>query len=287
MSLLDATSAVRRVTVLAAVSFLGAAGPLEGQSWRTVTMSRQRTDDTPLDVTVGYHAGQLRIRPAGGGLLYRMHLRYDEAAARPVARYQGRSLRLGLEGMEGEGWRSAKREGGELSLELGRGLPMNLVLEFGAGRADLDLGGISLSGLKVKTGASESRLDVASPNPVAMRRATLEVGAAEFVGRNLGNLNADAIDVSAGVGAVTLEFTGEWQRHADVSVDMGLGSLELRFPEGLGVRLESNTFLASFDAEGMVKRGEAYYSPDWDRAAERVSVDIDAAFGSVTVVWLR
>jgi hypothetical protein len=37
----------------------------------------------------------------------------------------------------------------------------------------------------------------------------------------------------------------------------------------------------------MVKRGEAYYSPDWDRAAERVSVDIDAAFGSVTVVWLR
>jgi len=72
-----------------------------------------------------------------------------------------------------------------------------------------------------------------------------------------------------------------------VSIDMGLGSLELRFPEGLGVRLTKDSFLASLDSEGLVKRGDAYYSLDWDRADRKVSIDLDAAFGSIKVVWVR
>jgi hypothetical protein len=103
----------------------------------------------------------------------------------------------------------------------------------------------------------------------------------------LGNLNTDHIEVSAGVGSVTLELDGDWQRDATVEVHMGLGSLELRIPEGLGVRLVRETVLTSLDPEGLIKRGDAYYSPDWERAQRRVTVDVDAAFGSIKVVWLR
>lgn len=114
----------------------------------------------------------------------------------------------------------------------------------------------------------------------------MEVGAAEFTARRLGNLNADRISVDAGVGEVTLEFTGRWQRDARVSVDMGLGALNLRFPEGLGVKLEKDTFLTSLDAQQMVKRGDAYYSLDWESADRKVTVSVDAALGSISVAWL-
>jgi len=84
-----------------------------------------------------------------------------------------------------------------------------------------------------------------------------------------------------------LDFTGEWTENASVTIKMGLGSLELRLPRGLGVRLEKSTFLAALDSQGMVKRGDAYYSLDYEEADVRLTIDIDAAFGSIDVVWVR
>jgi hypothetical protein len=256
------------------------------QTWRTVTMSRQVSGEDELRVSVSYGAGHFKVGAADEGVLYRMRLRYDEEVFEPRAEYDGNRLRLGVENV-GHSIRIGKnRSGGEMDLMLSREVPMDLGLEFGAVRADLDLGGLSLTGLSLSTGASESVVDVSSPNPVSMNTATFEVGAAEFTARRLGNLNARRIEVDAGVGDITLSFTGAWEQDASVAIDMGLGALELRFPEGLGVRLNKDSFLTSLDSEGMVKRGGSYYSLDWEAADRKISIDLNAAFGSVRVVWV-
>jgi hypothetical protein len=36
-----------------------------------------------------------------------------------------------------------------------------------------------------------------------------------------------------------------------------------------------------------VKRGNSYESLDWNQASRKVTIDLDAAFGSVKVVWVR
>jgi predicted membrane protein len=120
-----------------------------------------------------------------------------------------------------------------------------------------------------------------------MASATFEVGAAQFTARQLGNLNAERIQIDAGVGSITLGLDGRWQRDARIGIDMGLGSLELRVPEGLGVRLRKDSFLTALDSEGLVKRGNVYESLDFDDAERRIVIDLDAAFGSVAVVWIR
>lgn len=268
--------------VLAAVPQAGAA-----QSWRTVTMSRQATGTDEVRVEVDYGAGTFKVGATEGGLLYRMNLRYDEDAFEPVAELHGRRLRLGVEGI-GRSRRFCKGDcGGEMDLQLGRGIPMDLDLKFGAVRADLDLGGLQLTGLDLSTGASESTVDVSEANAGSIQNASFQVGAADFTARHLGNLNAGRIRMDAGVGSVNLWFNGNWQQDAEVAVKMGLGSLDLHFPEGLGVKLSKDSFLTSLDSEGLVKRGDAYYSPDWDRAERRVTIELDAAFGSVAVHWVR
>jgi hypothetical protein len=274
--------------VLVAVSLLLGGFPFPGaaQSWRSVTMSRQVAGEKALDVRIRFGAGRLAIQASETGTLYRMQLRYDEESFEPVAMYERGRLDLGVEGTKNSlRWR--KEDTQQMDLSLARGVPMALDLEFGAVRADLDLGGLAMTGLKLKTGASESRVDISEPNPIRMSEASLEVGAADFQVRNLGNLNAEIINVNAGVGNLVLDFRGDWQRDADVSVDMGLGALELRFPEGLGIRLSKDTFLTSLDSEGLVKRGNSYYSVDWEDAEHRVTVTVDAAFGSIDVVWVR
>jgi hypothetical protein len=260
--------------------------PAATQSWRSVTMSRQLDQEGSLDVHVGFGAGQLSIRPGEAGTLYQMHLRYDEDSFNPVAEYDGRRLSLGVDATSHSiNWR--KKEGQEMELFLARSVPMTLDLEFGAVRADLDLGGLQIARLELSTGASESRVEFSQPNPVRMSSAHFQVGAADFHVRSIGNLNAERINVDAGVGNVVLDFRGEWQGDAEVSVDFGLGALELRFPEGLGVQLVKDTFLTSLDSEGLVKRGDTYRSVDWEEAEHRVTVNVDAAFGSIDVVWMR
>jgi hypothetical protein len=282
--------AMSRTGVLGAAATLlaGAAlgGSLSAQEMRTVTMSRQLTSRDEVRVSVEYGAGRFSIRPMDEGLLYRMSLRYDERTHAPVASFSDNRLDLGVESRRGVRMRG-DRESGELALELARGVPMRLDLEFGAVRADLDLGGLHLTALELSTGASQSTVDLSELNRGRITTARFEVGAAEFTARRLGNLNAERIEFDAGVGSLTLWLNGEWQRDARLSIDMGLGALELRVPEGLGIQLRKDSFLTSFDSEGLVKRGSTYESLDWASASRKVTIDLDAAFGSVKVVWVR
>lgn len=250
-------------------------------------MARQISGESAMKVRVRYGAGRLSIRAAESGALYRMNLRYDEETFEPVARYEADRLDLGVESIRKHIDWPGNRDSGEMDLSLARNVPMDLDLEFGAVKAVLDLGGLQMTGLDISTGASESRITFSEPNPIRMESASFEAGAADFHVRDLGNLNAERITVDAGVGNVVLAFTGQWRQDATVSVDMGLGALELRFPEGLGVRVMKNTFLTSLDSEGLVKRGDSYYSVDWDEAEHRITVTVDAAFGSIDVVWVR
>lgn len=265
----------------------GTLNGLSAQSWRNVTMSRQLSGESDMRVRIRYGAGRLNVRPAESGSLYRMELRYDEETFEPVAEYHEDRLELGVKSIKNHINWPRNRDSGEMNLALARNVPMDLDLEFGAVRADVDLGGLQMTRLELSTGASESRIDISEPNPIRMSSAGFEVGAADFHVRSLGNLNAEIITVDAGVGNVVLDFRGQWQGDADVSVDMGLGALELRFPEGLGVRVIKNTFLTSLDSEGLIKRGDSFYSPDWEEAERQVTVTVDAAFGSIDVVWIR
>jgi hypothetical protein len=275
-----------RVLLAGVLLGLGFAPAAQAQSWRSVTMSRQNAGERALDVRVRFGSGRLTVERADPGTLYKMYLRYDEDSFEPVADYEEGRLDLGVTSTRHNiRWR--KDDTQEMDLYLPGDVDMDLDLEFGAVRADLDLGGLRMSRLNLHTGASESRVDISEPNPIRMSRASLEVGAADFQVRNLGNLNADRITVDAGVGNVVLGFRGDWRGDATVSVDMGLGALELRFPEGLGVRLSKDTFLTSLDSEGLVKRGDAYYSVDWEDAEHRVTVNVDAAFGSIDVIWVH
>jgi len=273
--------------LLATVATLGSATDAEAQSWRTVTQSRQVSNERSLDVDVTYGAGQFRVRPAESGVLYRLELRYDEDTFEPVNEYRNGRLRVGIDGSHKKIRVGKGESAGNLDLRLAVDVPMDLNLEFGAVKADLDLGGLALTDLRMVTGASETVIDVSKPNPVSLGTAKIAVGAAQFHARRLGNLNAERIEVDAGVGAITLDFTGDWQRDAEVSVDLGVGTLELRFPEGLGVRLRKDSFLATIDPQGLVKRGDYYYSTDWDEADRQVDIDVDAALGKVSVVWVR
>ena len=254
------------------------------QDWRSITSLRQYKGEEALNVDVEYGAGRLFITPGETNALYKATLRYDANAFRPLAQYQDGRLRVGIEGGSVKG---RHMKAGRLDLALGPRVPIDLSLKFGAGRAEVELGGLKIRSAQIQTGASETSINVSSANAESCSKFDLQVGAAELRAEGLGNLNCESVNVDGGVGDVTLDFNGAWRVDADVDIDMGLGALTLRLPRGLGVQVHKTGFLASFDSQGLVKRGNVYYSENWEQASNRASIRIDAAFGSVKVVWVE
>jgi hypothetical protein len=275
----------RSEALLALAALALTACAASAQEWRTVTSARQLQDERALEVRVQYGAGELRVLPAPATLLYRLQLRFDERSVRPVTEYDRAAGTLRL-GVEGRGSNRRSHRGGNATIELARGVPMELRLEFGAGRAELDLGGMSVRSLDVATGASETELTWSAPNRAAAREIRLASGASRMRVRGLGNARAERIRYEGGVGEAVLEFDGEWTGDADVSVDMGMGSVTLRFPRTLGVRIENRSALTRFSPEGMRRSGDAWESAGWAGARHRVTVRVGAALGAVGVQWL-
>jgi hypothetical protein len=266
---------------------LAACHSADAQRMRSTTSARQLQGETRANVQLTYGAGRLRVSPARGDLLYRMELRYDDEQFRPVTEYDraGGKLKLGVESREHRGRHHGSNDQ-HATIELTPRLPLELSLAFGAGEADVELGGLALQDVHLQTGASRTNISFASPNRVAARRVKVDAGAAEVRVSGLGNTRSPRFEFSGGMGETTLEFGGAWTRSATAEINMGVGSVRLRLPRSLGVRIVRDSFLSSFDAGGMVKRGNAWYSRNYDQAQYKLDVSIHAAVGSVEVDWI-
>jgi hypothetical protein len=253
------------------------------QDWRTINTSRRFADEELLRVHVSYGAGRLSISPGADNALFNATLRYDARVFTPLNQYHAGELRIGVQNAR---IRGRNMSAGRLELTLGTKVPLDLDLEFGAGEADVELGGLRVRQAVIQTGASETSVRVSKSNPESCSLAKFEIGAAKFYAEGLGNLNCADIDVDGGVGEVTLDFTGSWRNDTNLEIDMGLGSLTLRVPRGLGLSVRKSGVLASFDSQELVKRGNVYYSENFEKASRKLSVNLDAALGVIKVQWV-
>jgi hypothetical protein len=73
--------------------------------------------------------------------------------------------------------------------------------------------------------------------------------------------------------------------HTHVKVDAGVASVVLRVPEGVAahINVEGGLLDTQIDTERFPRINGGYQSSDYDSAAQRIDIDIDAGVGSVQV----
>lgn len=273
------------LALAAGLTVVAGTGELRAQELRTLTHSRQVTDEGRIEVRVRYGLGRLKVRRGPSGLLYRARMHFDERFAIPTTEYDGGRLEVTME-IEDEA-DEGPSDTPSIDLELPSDVPMDLHLDFVAGEADLDLTGMPVEWMILNSGASDTQLRISAANPQQMDSAKINVGVADFEARGLGNLNARQVFVNAGLGFVALGLEGEWPQDARLSIEMGLGAMRILIPESLGVRVRhEGGFLTSIDADGFVKDRDTYTSHNWERADRRLEVDLSAALGAVEFVWI-
>lgn len=270
---------------------VGLAAPASAQSWKTVAKSRQLRGQQFLDVQIKYAVGHFELKRGPDRLLYRIESRFDEEAFDLTTNYlesdDRGSLRIGIDGRDDLDIGDLDDydiDEAHLSVELSGTAPIALSMKFGAAEAELDLGGLRLQNLLLETGASDTRVTFRDRNPDVAEHCTFKAGAAQFRVEELGNSGCRRINVSGGVGSLSLDFSGKWEHDATADINVGLGTIEINVPTEVGVRIDRSTFLMSFDAPDLVKQdGGVWLSRNWDTAKRRLNLTVSGALGGIKV----
>lgn len=283
-------SAGRFPTLVTALGCAAGVSAVQAQTYRTVGNSRVAQGEEDLRIRVEFAVGNFVLGPDRRGALYRAQLVYDADRFEQQVDYDpsARALTIKITGHDLRArFEELKNTKQRLHLAVGNSVPTSLDLRFGAAAADLDLGGLSLVEMSIHTGASRTTVRFSEPNRVPCRSLQFEAGAAEFTAETLGNARCERLTFAGGAGDVVLDFGGAWTSAAMLraSVKIGFGAVTLRLPRDLGVTVELNRLLATFDGAGFVKQGPRYVSTNYERSTARLHLNIEAVIGDINIEW--
>jgi hypothetical protein len=266
------------------------ASAAHAQTWRTVDASRQLRDTNAVSAHIDYAAGRLDLKAAAGTALYHSSLRYDADQTEPVAHFDsaGRVVSLGvhLRRMHFSNV-DEQHDAGSMHAELSGRVPLDLSLELGAVEADLQLGGLRLTDLTIRGGAADVTARFDQPNREQLRTMTLQVGAAHLKMFDVANSGVSRIIAEVGAGALTIDLGGTLSRDVDITASLAMGGLELSVSQDDGVYVDERSFLGGFEKEGFVKRGDGWYSSNYDTAVRHVRIHLHAFLGGLSLTRVQ
>jgi hypothetical protein len=251
-------------------------GPTE-----TLTVNEPLPDSGEVvDVTLKMGAGELNVSSGAEGLV-EGEIRYNVAEWEPTIANTGDTLTIS----QGDGDINLGIPESDVvndwDLKLGDA-PMNLTINAGAYEGTLDLGGLPLRNLEIADGASEAHVTFDSLNPEAMDRLVYHTGASDVTLTGLANANFETMSFDGGVGDYTLDFSGELQRDATVTIDSGVSSVRIVVPEGVAVRVEVDGGLNDVSTEGAWSHSGDTYEVSGE--GPTLTILVDMGVGSLTLV---
>jgi hypothetical protein len=160
-------------------------------------------------------------------------------------------------------------------LELGHS-PMELDISAGGYQGEFELGGVPLHELRIAEGAADTSLSFSEANPVEMDTLRYDTGASKASLSELANANFRDMDFRSGAGNYRLDFSGELQQDADVSIKSGLSSIVIVVPEGTPATVSFEGGLTNVDVGGEWRMSGSVYTMPGEGPELNISIEIGA-----------
>jgi hypothetical protein len=211
-----------------------------------------------VDLSLAFGAGTLKVKPGAPALVSGTAV-YNIPDFKPGVTSNGSTVRIEQGNWHLKGFPDISNIKNEWDLSLGS-QPLNLNIEAGAYHAEYQLGGLALTNLTVKDGASDVKMNFASPNLTEMSLLRYETGASNVSLTGLGNANFASLNFRSGAGNFTLDFTGGLKRNGSVNIETGLGNTTLVIPAGIPVQLTVDGGLSNVTSDSSWTKSGTLYS---------------------------
>ncbi len=136
-------------------------------------------------------------------------------------------------------------------LSLSTAVLIDLSIEGGASEYNFDFTGLQLTNLRILQGASASIILFNTPNPQVMEEFSFTTGASSAELYSLANANFEIMNMSAGAGDYTLDFTGSSLSHdARIDIKAGISNITINIPVGMKVQVTNNGTVSNINTKG-------------------------------------
>lgn len=174
----------------------------------------------------------------------------------------------------------------EMNLRFSPKIPLDLDMDFGVIKGDLDFGGLQLKNIEIEVGVSKADIYFEKPNKITMESFSIEVGVGKLHIEKLGNANIKELTFEGGIGSYELDFSGEYQQDFYGNMELGMGKLILYIPRNIGTRISvDRSFLSSMSIDEAYKNGEVYTNDQWGKSKYNIDLDIETGVGKIEVIW--
>jgi len=257
-------------------------------SYTDLYQSEDFAGDSSIDARIDLKVGELQVQAGDPSKVYELDVHYNELAFKPEVDFQrfdeSAKLEISLEG-EGKSFRNPGKN--RLDLRINPETALNLESHTGVGESNLDLTGLKVDRLVLQSGVGETRLSMLESNRTTCEliEVTSGVGQLDVIG--LGNFHFKKLNFRGGVGESNLEFSGDWTEVGSVTIEVGVGAVEVRLPRDIGAELTiSKGFFSNYEVEGFTKRGDTFFSDNMERVEKIVKINIRSGLGGVEVRWI-
>ena len=219
----------------------------------SISVADPKSDETHLSISFG--AGELTLSPGAQNLVDGTAV-YNVKDLKPEVKKNGGDIEIKQGDFKSlPPFDDMKNK---WDLKLGAA-PMELTIQAGAYDGDLNLGGLALKNLTVRDGAANVDLSFLEPNQAEMSVLRYETGASDVRLTGLGNANFSTLAFSGGAGNYTLDFSGELQRDAVVTIESGFGNVSLIIPEGVDAVVTVESAAVNINhGSGWAQNGQKY-----------------------------
>lgn len=205
-------------------------------------------------LTLSFGAGDLNVTP-GAKNLVEGTATYNIPDLKPQIITQGNDIEIKQGDFQSIPYQNVKNQ---WDFQLGN-TPMDLTVNAGAYNGTYELGGLSLTNLTIKDGASHSQLSFSKPNASEMTVLRYETGASGVKLSGLANANFSTMIFNSGAGDYTLDFSGTLKRDATITVTSGLSNLILVIPQEVHAVVTTESGLSNVNSgPGWSQNGNLY-----------------------------
>lgn len=254
-----------------------------------------------VDVEIQFNLGELRLKNTEDDkYIFKAEIVYDKDKYKPVVEFRraGKTgkLTLSSEKLDDDSFFGLDKRGSSGDIgdskwdtEFISIVPIAFDIELGLGSGKLDFTNMLITDIQLMSGLSDVTAEFNEANKEIIRALTLETGLGNIEFYGLGYANIERLDVECGLGSANLSFDGEIQRDIKGKVSVGLGSVSIKIPKGVGVRIEAeSSFLSSLDIRNFYKVGpNRYESENWNDAKYKIYLTVEVGLGSVDIDWIK
>lgn len=260
-----------------------------------MTLEEPMSREKNMVVFIRFGNGYLDLGPADDKMAFEGEFYYKEY--KPDVRYEvvgdeGR-LDIRFSGDVREGDDESKHidsidklYDNEMNLRFSPKIPLDLDMDFGVIKGNLDFSGLQIKNIDIEVGVSKAEVYFKETNKITMESFNIEGGVGKLHIEKLGNANIKEMVFEGGIGSYEMDFSGEYQQDLYGSMELGMGKLILYIPRKIGTRISiDRSFLSSVSIDEAYKDGDVYTNDRWGKSKHSIDLDIETGVGKIEVIW--